>query len=99
MLSALHRAQSEAPSWWRSAEPRSKRLLRLATTKLTVYEVNSMAFITASKKSVSVKAYIGDKKTMLAFNFSSRENAKNLAGFTIFCQPPGEVPGYYLQND
>ena len=58
-----------------------------------------MAFITASKKSVSVKAYIGDKKTMLAFNFSSRENAKNLAGFTIFCQPPGEVPGYYLQND
>jgi hypothetical protein len=36
---------------------------------------------------------------MLAFNFSSRDDANNLAGFTIFCPPPGEVPGYYLQND
>jgi phospholipase D-like protein len=58
-----------------------------------------MSFITASKNSFSVKAYIGDKKTLLAFNFQSRDNAKNLAGFTIFCQPAGQVPGYYLQND
>jgi PLD-like domain len=58
-----------------------------------------MSFITASKNSFSVKAYIGDKKTLLAFNFQSRDNARNLAGFTIFCQPAGQVPGYYLQND
>jgi PLD-like domain len=58
-----------------------------------------MSFVTASKSSFSVKAYVGDKKTLLAFNFSTRDSAKNLAGFTIFCQPPGQVPGYYLQND
>jgi PLD-like domain len=58
-----------------------------------------MSFVTASKNSFSVKAYIGDKKTLLAFNFQSRDNARNLAGFTIFCQPAGQVPGYYLQND
>ncbi len=47
-----------------------------------------MSFITASKNAFSVKAYVGDKKTLLAFNFSNKENAKSLAGFTIFCQPP-----------
>jgi hypothetical protein len=57
-----------------------------------------MSSVTASKNSFSVKAYVGDKKTLLAFNFQSKDNAKNLAGFTIFCQPPGQVPGYYLQN-
>ena len=57
-----------------------------------------MSFVTASKNSFSIKAYIGDKKTLLAFNFKSEDNAKNLAGFTIFCQPPGGVAGYYLQN-
>ena len=57
-----------------------------------------MSFVTASKNSFFVKAYVGDKKTLLAFNFQSRDNAKNLAGFTIFCQPPGQVPGFYLQN-
>jgi hypothetical protein len=46
-----------------------------------------------------VRAYVGDKKTLLAFNFSSQDNAKKLAGFTVFCQPPGQVPGYYLQNN
>ena len=48
--------------------------------------------------SFSVKAYAGDKKTLLAFNFQSRDSARNLAGFTIHCQPPGGVPGYYLMN-
>jgi hypothetical protein len=57
-----------------------------------------MSFVTASKNAFSVKAYVGDKKTLLAFNFSNKENAKSLAGFTIFCQPPGQVPGFYLQN-
>jgi hypothetical protein len=56
-----------------------------------------MSVVTASKNDFSVKAYVGDKKTLLAFNFSSADKAKSLAGFTIFCQPPG-VPGYYLNN-
>ena len=47
-----------------------------------------MSFVTASKNSFSVKAYVGDEKTLLAFNFSSVDSAKKLAGFTIFCQPP-----------
>jgi hypothetical protein len=48
--------------------------------------------------SFSVKAYAGDEKTLLAFNFQSADKAKNLAGFTIFCQPPGQVPGFFLEN-
>jgi hypothetical protein len=48
--------------------------------------------------SFSVKAYAGDEKTLLGFNFQSADKAKNLAGFTIFCQPPGQVPGYFLEN-
>jgi PLD-like domain len=57
-----------------------------------------MTFVAASNQSFSVKAYVGDEKTLLAFNFQSKESAKDLAGFTIFCQPPGQVPGYYLMN-
>jgi len=57
-----------------------------------------MAFVGGSNHSFSVKAYVGDKKTLLAFNFQSSDSAKNLAGFTIFCQPPGQVAGYYLMN-
>ncbi|MEP6838316.1 MAG: phospholipase D-like domain-containing protein, partial [Bradyrhizobium sp.] len=57
-----------------------------------------MAFVAGSNHSFSVKAYVGDKKTLLAFNFQDRDSAKNLAGFTIFCQPPGGVPGYFLMN-
>ena len=58
-----------------------------------------MAFESATNHSFSVKAYVGDEKTLLAFNFQSKDNAKGLAGFTIFCQPPGRVSGYYLQNE
>lgn len=56
-----------------------------------------MAFVTGTKNAFSVKAYQGDNKTLLAFNFQSRTNAANLAGFTIQCQPPGQ-PAYYLLN-
>ncbi|HEX3891208.1 MAG TPA: phospholipase D-like domain-containing protein [Terracidiphilus sp.] len=56
-----------------------------------------MAFKTASKNAFTVKAYQGDSKTLLAFNFQSKADAANLAGFTIQCQPPG-VPAYYLWN-
>jgi len=58
-----------------------------------------MAVVTASKGSFSVKAYIGDSKTLLAFNFTSAAPAKNLAGFTIHSQPPGGATPYYLSNE
>jgi len=56
-----------------------------------------MAVVTATKGSFTVKAYVGDNKTLLAFNFVSQASATNLAGFTIACQPPGQ-PTYYLFN-
>jgi phosphatidylserine/phosphatidylglycerophosphate/cardiolipin synthase-like enzyme len=57
-----------------------------------------MSFKTATQGPLSVKAYIGDAKTMLAFNFASKTSVKNLAGFTIRCEPKGQPP-YYLLND
>jgi hypothetical protein len=45
------------------------------------------------KAVVSVKAYQGDAKTLLAFNLPDKGAAKNLAGFTIQCKPDG-VPAY-----
>lgn len=57
-----------------------------------------MAVITETNGSFIVKAYVGDNKTLLAFNFASQASAKNLAGFTIGCQPPGQ-PSYYLFNE
>jgi hypothetical protein len=56
-----------------------------------------MAFKTVTKGSFSLKAYIGDFKTLLAFNFSDPAKAKNLAGFSIECKPP-VGPSYYLWN-
>lgn len=44
-----------------------------------------------------VNAYQGDAKTLLAWNLSETK-AKNLAGFTIQCQPPGQK-SYYLINN
>jgi hypothetical protein len=57
-----------------------------------------MANVTANKGAFTVKAYIGDNKTLLAFDFTSAANAKNLAGFTIQCLPPGQE-AYYLWNE
>jgi|FEC22Drversion2_1045045.scaffolds.fasta_scaffold00625_4 PLD-like domain len=53
---------------------------------------------TVSKKSGSftVNAYIGDAKTLLAFNLA-KADAKGLAGFTIQVKP-GKGDAYYLQN-
>ena len=48
-------------------------------------------------QSLSVKAYVGDNKTLLAFNFADKADATGLAGFTIECKPPGQPP-YYLFN-
>jgi hypothetical protein len=57
-----------------------------------------MAFQAGSNGPFSTKAYIGDNKTLLAFNFSDPAKAKSLAGFTIQCQPPGK-PGFFLLNE
>ena len=57
-----------------------------------------MAVITETNGSCTVKAYVGDNKTLLTYNFASQDSAKNLAGFTIGCQPPDQ-PSYYLFNE
>ena len=55
-----------------------------------------MAAVSKQKEAFSVTAYQGDAKTLLAFNLD-KANAKNLAGFSILCQPDGK-PAYYIQN-
>ncbi|HEV8125072.1 MAG TPA: phospholipase D-like domain-containing protein [Gemmatimonadales bacterium] len=55
-----------------------------------------MAFVTAAGTRLSLKAYRGDAKTLLAFNLA-RKDSKNLAGFTIEVTPKGVAP-YYLLN-
>jgi phosphatidylserine/phosphatidylglycerophosphate/cardiolipin synthase-like enzyme len=51
---------------------------------------------TTKTAALTAAAYVGDGKTLLAFNLSKRR-ARNLAGFTIECRPHGRRP-YYLQN-
>jgi len=48
-------------------------------------------------KNMSLKAYRGDAKTLLAFNLD-KNSSKDLAGFTIQCQPKGQAP-YYIYNE
>jgi len=55
-----------------------------------------MTSVTKSKGSFSVRAHVGDAKTLLAFNLD-KQDVRNLAGFTIYCQPK-EGDGYYLLN-
>lgn len=56
-----------------------------------------MAAIRAkNSSSLSLVAYRGDAKTLLAFDLTE-EQARNLAGFTIKVSPPGVAP-YYLYN-
>ena len=45
---------------------------------------------------LTVKAYLGDVKTLLAFDVPEAKST-NLVGFTIACQP-GTQPPYYLHN-
>ncbi|HEY9156031.1 MAG TPA: phospholipase D-like domain-containing protein [Opitutaceae bacterium] len=53
--------------------------------------------ITKSKNGFSVTAYVGDAKTLLAFNLA-KPASKNLAGFTIAYTFP-KSPTYYLFNE
>jgi hypothetical protein len=53
---------------------------------------------TNASNTFSLRAYRGDAKTLLAFNFGNKKNTKNLAGFSIACQPKGQLP-YFIHND
>ena len=55
-----------------------------------------MAVIRKSKGAFDFAAYIGDAKTLLAFNLT-KAAAKNLAGFTIQYTPDG-LPSHYIFN-
>src|SRR3954453_3622791 len=56
----------------------------------------SMASISKSNGTFSVRAHVGDAKTLLAFNIDKAE-AQDLAGFSIFCKQKRHE-GFYLQN-
>lgn len=56
-----------------------------------------MASVSKSKGKLSVTAYAGDAKTLLAFNLT-KAGIANLAGFTIQCEPPGVAP-YFIFNE
>lgn len=53
-----------------------------------------MALKIGTNGSFTVKAYVGDFKTLLAFNFSDPARAQKLAGFTIACKPPSGTSNY-----
>jgi len=57
-----------------------------------------MPSVSAKKGNFTVRAYRGDAKTLLAFNFTDKSATKDLAGFTIQCQPKGQEP-YFIQNN
>ncbi|MBN9663966.1 MAG: hypothetical protein J0H49_37550 [Acidobacteria bacterium] len=57
-----------------------------------------MAAIIGTNRAFTVKAYAGDMKTLLAFNFSDAKSIAGFAGFTIQCKPHGQQP-YYIQNN
>jgi hypothetical protein len=56
-----------------------------------------MTVVTKTKGALTVNAYAGDAKTLLAFNLS-KGAAKNLAGFTIRAAPGTKAP-YYIYNN
>jgi len=56
-----------------------------------------MPFATKTKGNLTVNAYGGDAKTLLAFNLP-KAAAKNLAGFTIQAAPDGQPPYFIFNN-
>ena len=57
-----------------------------------------MPSVSAKNGNFTLRAYRGDAKTLLAFNLTDKSGIKNLAGFTIQCQPKGQ-PAYFIQNN
>src|SRR4029079_17186524 len=60
-------------------------------------ESPAMGSIVKSNGSLSVRAYPGDAKTLLAFNLP-KPDARNLAGFTIQVRAGTLTPYYILNN-
>ncbi len=56
-----------------------------------------MASTSNNTGAFSLRAHQGDAKTLLAFNLD-KKSTKNLAGFTIQCQPDGQQP-FFIQNE
>lgn len=56
-----------------------------------------MGSVTKTKGDLTVTAYVGDQKTLLAFDLSKGATSR-LAGFTILVAPPGVKP-YYILNE
>lgn len=56
-----------------------------------------MASVTNTKGKLSVRAHIGDAKTLLAFDLD-KSGTKNLAGFTVEVEPPGVTPFFLLNS-
>jgi phosphatidylserine/phosphatidylglycerophosphate/cardiolipin synthase-like enzyme len=56
-----------------------------------------MTKVRASKDAMTVVAYRGDAKTLLAFDLTTPASRELLAGFTVAIKPPGKQP-YYLWN-
>ncbi len=56
-----------------------------------------MNVVTRKNGTLTVNAFIGDAKTLVAFNVG-KADAKNLAGFTIQVKP-ANGPAYYLLNE
>jgi len=57
-----------------------------------------MADVSNRNGTLSVRAYIGDAKTLLAFNFANKAAIVNLAGFTIQVKPEAE-PAFFILNN
>jgi hypothetical protein len=57
-----------------------------------------MAPVMGKKGAVSLKAYAGDAKTLLAFNLEGKPARKQLAGFTLQVTPPTGKP-YFAYNN
>ncbi|MBS0534277.1 MAG: hypothetical protein JSR72_09485 [Proteobacteria bacterium] len=57
-----------------------------------------MTTVAARNGTFSLRAFRGDAKTLLAFNFATKAATRNLAGFTIKATPKG-TKGYYLFNE
>ena len=58
-----------------------------------------MASIHKENDLVALTAYVGDAKTLLAFDLMTEDARKGLAGFSIEVHPPGGADSYYVDNN
>jgi hypothetical protein len=73
----------------------SRRTIR-TVQDLFLRRGDNLASTSSNTGTFTLRAHQGDAKTLLAFNLD-KQNTKNLAGFTIQCQPDGQQP-YFIHN-